>query len=344
MRAGEGTMADVMKILVFRLGAMGDILYTTPALRGLKARYPDSELTYVTLKKWCDLVKRNLNVDRVVGIPYCHPDVLGRLKKEQFDLLINLQEGKQAAQTCHAIFASERRGNDWQAEALISDRETGILISREKKDRQAQYRDHMSFAEQFCTVADVEPDTLDFDYNPGWFARWRAHRFLRRYRLDRKNPLIALHVYSRGSSSRTWNPEHALSVVRALPRAHFLILGHSSERRQTQCFESEKNATISYFGFPEQAEMLKYCHLFLGIDSGPRSLASAVGTPILWLSGPTAHNIMPFKEKEEALTTLHSCAPCFEEKCPLGKDCLAEGISVQRIIEAIYRIFASAKS
>ncbi|HBF34081.1 TPA: hypothetical protein DDW35_05915, partial [Candidatus Sumerlaeota bacterium] len=329
-------MQPAMKILVFRLGAMGDILYTTPVLRGLKARYPDSELTYVTMKKWRDLVKRNLNVDRVVGLPYCHPDVLGRLKREKFDLLINLQEGKQAAQTCHAIQAEERRGNDWRVDCIAPDAETGLLISREKKDQLAQYRDHMSCTELFCTVADVEPDSLTFDYTPGWFSSWRAHHFLRKHRLEKRKPLVALHAYSRGCKSRSWNPKRVLEVIRALPRVHFLVLNHPSDREQTRCLEGQQNATVALFNFPVQAELLRKCALFVGIDSGPRNLASAMGIPILWLCGSTPPNLVPFFENEEALTVTHSCAPCFELNCPLNKDCL-DGISVQRVVEAIVR-------
>src|ERR1035441_2055714 len=53
-------------ILVVRLGAMGDILHTLPAVRALKLGHPDTPLTWVVEPKWAPLLEQNPFVDRVL--------------------------------------------------------------------------------------------------------------------------------------------------------------------------------------------------------------------------------------------------------------------------------------
>ncbi len=60
------TYTKPMKILFFRNGGFGDILLTTPALRGLKEKYPESEITYLCYKECAFLPKNNPFVDQVL--------------------------------------------------------------------------------------------------------------------------------------------------------------------------------------------------------------------------------------------------------------------------------------
>jgi heptosyltransferase-1 len=53
-------------ILVVRLGAMGDIIHTLPAVAALKRGYPESPLVWAVEPKWQSLLEQNPFVDRVV--------------------------------------------------------------------------------------------------------------------------------------------------------------------------------------------------------------------------------------------------------------------------------------
>src|SRR5260370_2703551 len=54
------------RILVVRLGAMGDIIHTLPAVAFLKQSHPDSHLTWLVEPRWAPLLEANPYVDRVV--------------------------------------------------------------------------------------------------------------------------------------------------------------------------------------------------------------------------------------------------------------------------------------
>src|SRR5271163_990678 len=44
------------RFVVVRLGSLGDIVHTFPAVAGLRASFPDAEIAWLTHPRWVDLV------------------------------------------------------------------------------------------------------------------------------------------------------------------------------------------------------------------------------------------------------------------------------------------------
>ena len=59
-----GSPSRGSRILVVRLGAMGDIIHTLPAVASLKHSFPGSRLTWVVEPRWAPLLEGNPFVDR----------------------------------------------------------------------------------------------------------------------------------------------------------------------------------------------------------------------------------------------------------------------------------------
>jgi ADP-heptose:LPS heptosyltransferase len=57
-----------MKILFFRLGAVGDCLLTTPAVRYVKELYPDAQIHYLAGSAAAPILENNPYIDRVMAI------------------------------------------------------------------------------------------------------------------------------------------------------------------------------------------------------------------------------------------------------------------------------------
>lgn len=82
-------------ILVVRLGAMGDIVHTLPAVSWLKRTYPRAALSWVVESKWTELLRDNPYVDEIItldrrrvasAIACCR-----HLRARRFDLAIDFQ-------------------------------------------------------------------------------------------------------------------------------------------------------------------------------------------------------------------------------------------------------------
>ncbi len=61
-------MTSAPRILVVRLGSMGDVIATLPAVASLKHSIPHSKITWVIDPKWSLLLEGNPYVDSVVHL------------------------------------------------------------------------------------------------------------------------------------------------------------------------------------------------------------------------------------------------------------------------------------
>ena len=82
-------------ILAVRLGAMGDIIHTIPAVAWLKRTYPRAAVSWLVESKWADLLEHNPYVDEVIrvnrqswrsALACCR-----ELRARRFDLAVDFQ-------------------------------------------------------------------------------------------------------------------------------------------------------------------------------------------------------------------------------------------------------------
>ena len=79
-----------MKILIIRFSSLGDIVLTTPIPRLLKKKYPNSEIHFITKKIYSSIYNNNINVDKVIEFSNNLLETYKNLKKENYDLVIDL--------------------------------------------------------------------------------------------------------------------------------------------------------------------------------------------------------------------------------------------------------------
>ena len=79
-----------MKILVIRFSSIGDVVLTTPVLRGLKEQIDGAEVHFLTKKAFLPIVQNNPRVDKVYTINKHINQVIGELKKENYDFILDL--------------------------------------------------------------------------------------------------------------------------------------------------------------------------------------------------------------------------------------------------------------
>src|SRR5579864_5316394 len=82
-------------ILVVRLGAMGDIIHTLPAVASLKHSFPGSHLTWVVEPKWAPLLEGNPFVDQIAFLRRGGPGQvwgsLRELRTKSYDFAVDFQ-------------------------------------------------------------------------------------------------------------------------------------------------------------------------------------------------------------------------------------------------------------
>jgi heptosyltransferase-2 len=92
-----------MKVLVIRFSSIGDIVLTTPVVRCLKHQRPDVQVHYLTKATYGPLLMNNPYIDKS---HYLHDDlkqVTEELKKEKFDLVIDLHKNTRTMRVKKAL-------------------------------------------------------------------------------------------------------------------------------------------------------------------------------------------------------------------------------------------------
>ncbi len=79
-----------MKILVIRFSSIGDIVLTTPVVRALKSQLDDVEVHYATKARFQSIVEVNPYIDKVFTLENSLWNLIGQLRKEHYDLVIDL--------------------------------------------------------------------------------------------------------------------------------------------------------------------------------------------------------------------------------------------------------------
>jgi len=86
---------NALRILVVRLGAMGDVVAALPAVASLKHSIPHSKITWVIEPKWSPLLEGNPYVDSTIELDRRNlsglKDAWRQLRAERFDLAVDFQ-------------------------------------------------------------------------------------------------------------------------------------------------------------------------------------------------------------------------------------------------------------
>ena len=78
------------KILIIRFSSIGDIVLTTPVIRGLKSQLDNATVHYLTKKQFEPLIASNIYIDKYHLLENDLNAVITALKKEKYDYIIDL--------------------------------------------------------------------------------------------------------------------------------------------------------------------------------------------------------------------------------------------------------------
>lgn len=91
------------KILVIRFSSIGDIVLTTPVIRCLKKQIQDAEIHVLTKKKFANLYKTNLYINKVYEYDDSLKKNIEELKLENYDYVVDLQKNKRSVRVTRAL-------------------------------------------------------------------------------------------------------------------------------------------------------------------------------------------------------------------------------------------------
>lgn len=301
----------INKILVCSLYFRGDVLFHTPLLRMLRYMYPDACIDVWIKSRSEKILEGNKNINSIIVFDdirtanYNEETKLSLRKKLKFlvkirhnkyDLFIDLT-GKYSTALmglfsgpkysiginyngfgfCYNKFVDQNTSlyEGHLVDKYLNVLKIGLNVS---EDRWAEMiKETGNELEIFIdekTKSDVESE------------------FKKKFNLDR--PLISIHTTA-GWEAKTWGTEKFSILIQELIdnlRYNVVIVGdYSDSERVNKILENihgvQKNMLFLPMSLKGTAEIIRNSAVFIGADSVPLHLASAVDTPSIGLFGPT---------------------------------------------------------
>ncbi len=334
-------VARVLTILLVRFSSIGDILLTTPLVRALRRRHPDSRLVFVTKRAMAPLVADNPHLTEVVSLEPGEPihHLAARLRARRPTHGLDLHGGLRS-RALRVLVGARWSGYSNRRIARAA------LVSL-KVD---WYGVRVPVAERYFDAArslDVRPDGGGPELALGAGARQRAAEWLARHGLDGA-PIVAL-TPGAAHGTKRWPLAHWIALASRLHAAGYrpVVVGGPDDRglaHQVAGAGPAANAA-GEFSLQESGALLARARAVVSGDTGVMHMATGVGTPVVALFGPTVEQFgfFPYRARSLVLQRAMDCRPCTahgSSRCPLGHHRCLVDIAPDEVAAAIERLTA----
>lgn len=350
-----------MKILIIRLRQIGDVVFTTPAIAALRARYPSAHLTYVVEPAAAAVVQANPHLNEIVVAP--RTSGLGgfvsdvglalQLRRRAFDIAIDFHSGPRASLLAWLSGAPRRIGYDVPGRGwMYTDR-----VARPRTRRPRHAVENQWDLLDVLGLAPPSPSTCPAEMRSDPEVGRAVADRLRGHGVPSDAAVVVMHV-SAGNPFRRWPlasfADAAAALVRAHDHVHVVVTSGPSEADAArQVIESARALlegaactrilSCGELTLTELRTLLDTAALYIGGDSGPMHVASTSRVPIVSLYGPTLPvRSAPWRAPDVPALAVEppplACRPCDQRICVTGDfRCLAS-IAPDAVVSAALTI------
>ena len=301
-----------MKILIIRFSSIGDIVLTTPVVRAAKLQL-GAEVHFLTKKAYAGMLGANPYIDRIHGLDEDFSKLMQVLRRERFDLIVDLHHNLRTLRVKNALRRPSRSFYKANIEKW--------LMVRFKYDRLPKTHiidRYMATLEDFG----VKADGLGMDYYyrevPDLLARWEI-----------TEPFVAIAL---GAAHRTKQIPVSLveKLICARPGKYVLIGGKdvASSGKELASRNPEVIDLCGRLSLDASAQVIESSDCLVTGDTGMMHIGAALKKPMLSVWGNTipAFGMYPYygsenKIEHEEFEQLIKCRPCSKtgfKKCPKG--------------------------
>ncbi len=325
------------KILLIRLSSLGDIVLTTPAIRAVRAHFPNAYIAMLVAKQSADVLLQNPHLNEIIQFNRSAKDkdtgemlrIIRILRQRDFSLTFDFQCKFRTELLMYFSGANERvgkgrlctirvpkQGNQHATESYFDLLHAAGIVAENRELEMFLSKSERTDACYVFEEAGVSEMQLKVGLFPG--AGWKL---------------------------REWMPDRFASIGDKLVEkydAQVIIFGGPKEGELVRTVANlMQHPAIPFAGnlqIRQLAACIEKCDLFLTNDTGPMHIAAAVRTPTVALFGPGDHiRFQPLGESNTVIRHDVSCSPCkqFTEKC---KDniCMKQ-ITVDEVWDSICR-------
>jgi heptosyltransferase I len=336
-----------MHILVVRLGALGDVVHTIPAVAALRAAKPDARIDWLIEAKHRPILDLVPAVDRVIALEGrsigAWVDAIRRLRETAYDIALDFQGLMKSAVLARASGARRVAGfSIWHLREK-SARPFYSETNHQSSDDAGTGTVHVIQKNlHLLEVLGIHTNRIEFP-----LARVPSPA-LEEIRQRFGAAQFALVNPGAAWPNKRWPPRRFAEIavflreVRGLPS---IVLWGPGEQPLAQSIV-EAAGGAAYLGpatkIADLVEVSRAAALIVSGDTGPLHIAAAVGTPTVALYGPTdPERNGPWDPNDVTISKFEACDCHYQRACRRGDWCL-ERVGVAEVTASIQQRMASS--
>jgi len=338
----------VRKICIFKTGAIGDVLMTTPLIRQLCAGFPKAQIDYWVGSWSAPVLENNIHLDRIISFnerPFYRKNLFAirniarKITKKKYDLMIILDFSYLANMFGALCRVPVRIGFDRNGEGFPNT--INVPYGKRRHDVDSYLEIARIVGAKPTRNSDME---IFFAKSEEKFAR----SFFKKHRLDpnktiaiapggAKNPGMTLNI-------KRWPAERFAQVAERLSKRGFqiLLVGSQDDAEAANTVRQRVPKAVDATGkvpLRKTAVLVKLCKRLICNDSGLMHIAAAVNTPVTAIFGPTdPAKLAPRGPKDRVLWKHPGQNPCYLDgnllPCPDNHECIRR-ITVNDVMRAV---------
>jgi ADP-heptose:LPS heptosyltransferase len=329
------------RILIIKLAALGDVLRTTPLLRGLRARNPDCAITWLTESKGIPMLQGIREIDRLLAY---ESDTALQMQTEVFDEVYCFDKEPKATALAMKIQAERKVGFGMSAFGnvipLNEESEYTFLLGID---------DTLKFRTNSKTYPELIFDCAGIPYIepqeyilPDLSAEIKeAGAWLQARGVSLGGTKIGLNTGAGEIfATKKWTEENYARLANRLVReleAEVLLLGGPAEvdrnRRIAEAAQIPVTNTGNDNPIRKFAGIVGNCDLLITGDTLAMHIAIGLKIPALVMLGPTCHQEIELYGRGAKIVSDFDCSPCYLSVCPRPSTCM-DALSVNEVFEA----------
>ncbi|HEY0100165.1 MAG TPA: lipopolysaccharide heptosyltransferase I [Pyrinomonadaceae bacterium] len=292
-----------MRILIVKLGSIGDIVHTLPSLAAIRHALPRAEIAWAVERRAAEVLRDNPLVDRLIELdtkalrrwrPVSGETLLAprqqlrRLRASAFDVALDFQGLLKSAAIARLSRASRSYG--FARHSLREPASRFLLTETVNVPTNTNViRKNLALAAGALGIS-VPQDGDEFEFPLGVFAQHEREAEAAAALVDEKYAILNV---GGGWPTKLWSAERYGALADALSAQHglrSLVTYGPGERELAESVAGASRSgaaqalSLSLKGFYALARRAK---LYVGGDTGPTHLAVAAGAPVVGLFGPT---------------------------------------------------------
>lgn len=343
MSPSEVIKDEITKILIIKLGAMGDVLRTTPLLPALKRKYPKSEISWLVDRHCREILE---------GVPFLDhlylndADAITILKGKRFDLSICLDKEDEAIQAVMAIPAEKRTGfgKDSFGNLIPLDKRSEYAVRLGTDDELKFRKNQKTYQEISFEQIGLKFEKEEYFLNISDADRAYAQSLYDDLGIDLSSnlPIVG---FNTGSGSRFAGKKLPLEAyiymaerLAADGGCRVVLLGGPKEKERNTMIEKSVVEKIyntgCHYTIKQFAAIVSHCDLVVTGDTLAMHIAIAMKREVVAFFASTCAAEIELYGRGTKLISDLECAPCYLRSCPIDEKCM-KVFPVDRIIEKV---------